>query len=65
MDPDGQATVGGVDQCLVPDLRDIPLAQLAKQAADSKDVMTSVLTRIVYLPESPSSIKTMMFNSAI
>ena len=65
MDPDGQATGGGVDQCLVPDLRDIPLAQLAKQAADSQDVVAGVLLRIVHLPESPSSVKAMMFNSAI
>lgn len=65
MDPDGQATDGGVDQCLVPDLRDIPLAQLAKRAADNQDVMASVLSRIVHLPESPSSVKAMMFNSAI
>lgn len=65
MDPDGQATVRGPDQCLLPDLRDIPLAQLAEQAADSKDVVARMLSRIVHLPESPSSIKTMMFNSAI
>ena len=65
MDPDGGATCGGADQCLVPDLRDIPLAQLARRAPGSQDVVTSVLSRIVHLPESPSSVKTMMFNSAI
>jgi hypothetical protein len=65
VDPEGQATGGGVDQCLVPDLRDIPLAQLAKQAAYSQGAVTSVLSRIVHLPESPSSVKAMMFNSAI
>ncbi len=65
MDSDGQATGGGVDLCLVPDLRAIPLAQLAKQADDSQGAVAGVLSRIVHLPESPSSIKTMMFNSAI
>jgi len=65
VDPDGGITGEGVRQCLVPDLRDIPLAQLAKRAADSQDVVTTVLSRIVQLPESPSSVKTMMFNSAI
>jgi hypothetical protein len=65
VDSDGQATGGGVDQCLVPDLRDIPLAQLAKQATDRQDVVASVLSRIVHLPEGPSSVKAMMFNSAL
>jgi hypothetical protein len=57
VDPDGQATGGGADP------RQIPLAQLAKQAADGQDVVARVLSRILH--ESASSIKTMMFNSAI
>ncbi len=65
MDSDGQATGGGVDLCLVPDLRDIPLAELAKQADGSQGAVAGVLSRIVHLPESPSSIENMMFNSAI
>ncbi len=65
MDSDGQATGGGVDLCLVPDLRGIPLAQLAERADDGQGAVAGVLTRVVYLPESPSSIKSMMFNSAL
>jgi FXSXX-COOH protein len=65
VDPDGQATGGGVDQCSLPDLRGIPLAQLAKGAADSQDAVANVLSRIVYRPKSPSSVKATMFNSAI
>jgi hypothetical protein len=50
---------------LVPDLRDIPLAELAKQADGGQGALADVLSRIVHLPESPSSIENMMFNSAI
>lgn len=65
MDRDGQAAAEGADLCLVPDLRGIPLAQLAGQADDGRSPVAGVLSRIVYLPESPSSIKAMMFNSAL
>jgi hypothetical protein len=65
MDSDGHATGSEADLCLVPDLRGIPLAQLAEQADDDQGAVAGVLKRVVYLPESPSSIKIMMFNSAL
>ena len=53
------------DQCLIPDLRSIPLEQLARQAADGEIDVVSVVSRIVDGRKCPSSVSAMMFNSAI
>jgi len=55
----------GSDQCLIPDLRSIPLEQLARQAADGEIDVVSVVSRIVDGRKCPSNVSAMMFNSAI
>ena len=64
MDAEAQRIDGGSHRGLIPDLRDIPLAQLAAQAAGGADVVTGVVSRIAD-DKDPSSVPAMMFNSAI
>ena len=64
MDAEAQRIDGGSHLGLIPDLRDIPLAQLAAQAAIGADVVTGVVSRIAD-DKDPSSVPAMMFNSAI
>jgi hypothetical protein len=64
VNPEGQTIDAGSDLCLIPDLRDIPLAQLAVQA-DGANLVTAVVSRIVRDTEDSSIIPAMMFNSAI
>ena len=63
VDAEAQEIDGGSHLCLIPDLRDIPLARLVAQAADGASVR-GVVSRIVD-DKDPSSIPAMMFNSAI
>jgi len=53
------------DECLIPDLRGIPLAQLARRAAVDERAVTDVVSRIVAGLERPSGVTAMMFNSTI
>ncbi len=53
------------DRCLIPDLRGITLAQLARQAADGEKDVTGVVSRIVDSRESSSGVPAMMFHSTI
>jgi FXSXX-COOH protein len=61
VDAEAQRIDGGSHLGLIPDLRDIPLAQLAAVGAD---VVTGVVSRIAD-DKDPSSVPAMMFNSAI
>ena len=65
MGAEAQLVDRGSHPSLIPDLRAVPLAQLATQAADGTGVVTGVVSRIVQDPEGPSGIPAMMFNSAI
>jgi hypothetical protein len=65
VDSEAQPIGGGPDPCLIPDLRSIPLGQLAKRAAVTEDIVADVVLRIVEGMESPSRVQVMMFNSAI
>lgn len=53
------------DQCVIPDLRGIPLAQLAMLADDSGKDVTVVVSRILGSRLKRSSVSAMMFNSTI
>lgn len=65
MDPEGRHSGSGEDQCLIPDLRGIALARLAKRVADGEEDVTSVVSRILDGQESSSSVPATMFNSSI
>lgn len=52
----------GPDECLILDLRDIPLAQLA---TTGERAVTTVVSRVVTGAERSSGVPAMMFNSAI
>lgn len=65
MDSEARHTGSRPGRCLIPDLRGIGLAQLARQAADGEKDVTGVVSRIVASRESPSGIPAMMFNSTI
>lgn len=60
MDAEAQRIDGGSHLGLIPDLRDIPLAQLAAHAAVGADVVSRIAD-----DKDPSSVPAMMFNSAI
>lgn len=64
MDSEARHT-GGSHGCQIPDLRRIPLAQLAREAADREKGVTRVVSRIVDSRENPSGVSAMMFNSTI
>jgi len=53
------------DPCLIPDLRGIALARLARQAADGEKDVTGVVSRIIDVRKNPSDVPAMMFNSTI
>jgi hypothetical protein len=53
------------NQCLVPELRNVPLRKLAEQAAAGETDVTGVVSRLVESRESPSGVPAMMFNSTI
>jgi hypothetical protein len=55
----------GSDRCMIPDLRGIKLAQLARQAAVGEKDVTDVVSRIVDSGENPAGVPAMMFNSTI
>lgn len=65
MDSEAQHIGSGSDRCLIPDLRGIALAQLARRAAAGEKDVTGVVSRIVDSRESPSGVPAMMFNSTI
>ena len=65
MDSEARHIGGGSHRGQIPDLRGIPLAQLARQAADGEKDVTDVVSRIVGSLDSPSSVSAMMFNSTI
>jgi hypothetical protein len=65
VDSEAQHIGSGSDRCLIPDLRGITLAQLARQAATGEKDVTGVVSRIVDSRESPSGVPAMMFNSTI
>jgi FXSXX-COOH protein len=52
----------GPDECMIPDLRDIPFAQLA---TPGERAVKEVVSRIVADAERSSDVPAMMFNSAI
>lgn len=52
-------------RCLIPDLRSITLAQLAREAANGDKDVTDVVSRIVDSRKIPSGVPAMMFNSTI
>jgi FXSXX-COOH protein len=49
----------------IPDLRDTPLNQLARQVADGDAVLGEVMRLITGDQEGPSRVAVMAFNSAI
>jgi hypothetical protein len=49
---------------MIPDLRGIALAQLARRAADGERDVTGVVARIMDSEESSSSVPALMFQSA-
>ena len=53
------------DQCVIPNLQDVTLEELAQRAADGDREVTAVVSRIRESKESPSGVPAMMFNSAI
>lgn len=53
------------DRCLIPDLRGIPLGQLASLAAEGEKGVTNLVSRIVDNEQSALHIPAMIFNSAI
>jgi hypothetical protein len=53
------------DRCLIPDLRGIALAELARQAADGEKVVTGVVSRMVDSQVNPADVPALMFNSTI
>ena len=65
MDSEAQPYRSRSDRCLIPDLRSITLAQLAREAANGEKDVTDVVSRIVDSRESPSGVPAMMFNSTI
>jgi FXSXX-COOH protein len=50
---------------MIPDLRGVPLSQLARQAAAGEKDIAHVVTRIVGRRESDYRVSAMMFNSTI
>jgi hypothetical protein len=65
VESEAQPIGSGSDRCLVPDLRSITLAQLARQVADGEKDVTGVVSRIIDSRKNTSSVPAMMFNSAI
>lgn len=65
MDSEAQHIGSGSVRCLIPDLRGIALAELARQAATGEKDVTGVVSRIVDSRESSSGVPAMMFNSTI
>lgn len=63
MDAAAQSSSTVEDQSRIPDLRGIPLGQLARRAAAGEQEVTGVVSRIVDSRESPSAVSAMMFNS--
>lgn len=55
----------GSDRCLIPDLRGIPLGQLARLVTDGEKDVPGVVSRIVDSRGNPSGVSALMFNSAI
>lgn len=53
------------DRCFIPDLRGIPLGQLASLAANGEKSVTSLVSHIVDDEQGVLHIPAMMFNSAI
>lgn len=50
---------------LIPDLREIPLAQLADRSMDSTDIVAGLVERCLDEVESPSHVLVLAFNSSI
>ncbi|MGH3158824.1 MAG: hypothetical protein ACRDNF_19950 [Streptosporangiaceae bacterium] len=50
---------------LIPDLRGIPLGQLADRTADADDIVAGVVGRYVKEMENLSHVPVLAFNSAI
>jgi len=65
MDSAAQLRPAGLAACPVPDLRGVPLAELARLADDGDDVIHGVVTRMIDGEEKPSHVPATIFNSAI
>jgi hypothetical protein len=65
VDSEARHTGKRSDRCLIPDLRGITLAQLARQAAEGEKDVTGVVSRIMDSRENSSGVPAMMFNSTI
>jgi hypothetical protein len=55
----------GLPPCQAPDLRAIPLVELARQAGSGEDVIHDTVARMIDGEESPSLVPATIFNSAI
>jgi hypothetical protein len=65
VDSEARPIGSGSHRSLIPDLRNIPLDQLATLAAEGEGVVVGVVSRIVAGQENPSLVEAMMFNSTI
>ena len=65
MDSHGRPVNRKSDSNLIPDLRHIPLAQLATWAANGEDALATMVSRVIGGQQDPAGISAMMFNSSI
>jgi hypothetical protein len=65
MDSAAQLKPDGLALCHLPDLRGIPLSELAGMVGDGDDAISGVVVRTVGGQENPSLVRVTSFNSSI
>jgi hypothetical protein len=58
-------SIRGTTTPLIPDLRGIPLWQLAHRTNDADDIVADLVGRCLGVAQSPSHVPVLTFNSAI